>query len=52
MRLAIRAILAAALSLCAAIASAAPCAGFTDLDDGSPFCASVQWLRNQGITLG
>ena len=52
MRFAIRGIIAAALSLCPAIASAAPCAGFTDVDDGSPFCASVQWLRNQGITQG
>jgi hypothetical protein len=33
-------------------ASAAPCAGFTDVDDGSPFCENVQWIRNRGITLG
>jgi hypothetical protein len=35
-----------------AAAWAAPCAGFTDLDDSSPFCASVDWVKNQGITVG
>ncbi len=33
-------------------AASAPCAGFTDVDDASPFCASVTWLRNEGITTG
>jgi hypothetical protein len=33
-------------------AGAAPCAGFTDVDSTSPFCASVEWLKNQGITVG
>ncbi|HVF63172.1 MAG TPA: RHS repeat-associated core domain-containing protein [Casimicrobiaceae bacterium] len=33
-------------------AMAAPCAGFTDVDDTSPFCANIAWLKNRGITLG
>lgn len=31
---------------------AAPCAGFTDVQDTSAFCANVTWLRNRAITLG
>ena len=27
---------------------AAPCAGFTDVDDSSPFCVNVEWMRNRG----
>ena len=30
----------------------APCAGFTDVDDGSSFCVNVAWIKNRGITLG
>jgi Chaperone of endosialidase/S-layer homology domain len=33
-------------------ALAAPCAGFTDVDDTSPFCVNVAWMKNRGITLG
>lgn len=33
-------------------ATAAPCAGFTDVDDSSPFCVNVEWMKNRGITLG
>lgn len=36
-------------------ASAAPCAGFTDVDDtivGVPACQNVEWLKNRQITLG
>ena len=37
-------------------ALAAPCGGFTDVDDTNPatapFCANVQWLKNRAITLG
>lgn len=33
-------------------ALAAPCAGFTDVDDADPFCTSVAWMKNRGITLG
>jgi hypothetical protein len=32
--------------------NAAPCAGFTDVDDSSEFCANVEWLANRGITIG
>ena len=31
---------------------AAPCSGFTDIEDSHPFCPSVEWLRNRAITLG
>lgn len=33
-------------------AAAAPCAGFTDVDSASSFCASVEWIRNRGVTQG
>jgi hypothetical protein len=33
-------------------AVAAPCAGFTDVDDTSAFCPNVEWLKNRSITLG
>lgn len=33
-------------------ASAAPCAGFDDVQDSSGFCANVEWIRNRGVTLG
>lgn len=38
--------------LSAAAAHAAPCAGFADVDAADPFCASVAWLKNEGITRG
>ena len=49
-----------ALVVIAAAASpaavAAPCGGFTDVDDTNPaytaFCANVQWVKNRNITLG
>jgi hypothetical protein len=34
------------------VADAAPCAGFTDVDDSSEFCTNVEWLTNRGITIG
>ena len=34
------------------LANAAPCAGFDDVEDASPFCADVAWIANRGITLG
>ena len=51
---------AGAFALAAAAASpaavAAPCGGFTDVDDSNPgqapFCANVEWLKNRSITLG
>ena len=43
---------AAILSFAATSASAAPCAGFTDVDTSSTFCPNVEWIKNRGITLG
>jgi hypothetical protein len=43
---------AAVLASIALPALAAPCAGFTDVDDSSPFCANVAWIKNRGVTLG
>jgi hypothetical protein len=31
---------------------AAPCAGFVDVEDTSPFCPNVAWMKQNGITLG
>ena len=36
---------------------AAPCGGFTDVDDTNPamrwgFCADVAWIKNRGVTSG
>ena len=39
-------------SMAAADAAGAPCAGFLDVDFQSPFCPSVEWLRNRGVTTG
>lgn len=44
--------LGAALTLASTPTIGANCAGFNDLEDSSPFCSSVGWLKNQGITLG
>ena len=52
MRSARLALLTFLLALPVAPALALPCAGFTDVDDTSPFCPNVEWLRNRGITLG
>lgn len=46
------AVVAMAVVLVSAPLQAAPCAGFTDVDDASGFCASVAWMKNRGITLG
>ena len=43
---------AACALLVAPIATAAPCAGFTDVEDSSEFCRNVEWIRNRGVTLG
>lgn len=32
--------------------AAAPCAGFTDVDDASPFCGGVAWMANRQVTTG
>lgn len=47
-----RAALVSLLALIPTVAVAAPCAGFTDVDDSSSFCTSVAWMKNRGITLG
>ena len=44
--------LALVLALHASPSHAASCAGFTDVEDSSPFCNNVQWLKNRSITLG
>jgi hypothetical protein len=41
-----------ALGLAATPVLAAPCAGFADVADTDTACASVEWLRNRGITTG
>jgi hypothetical protein len=28
------------------------CTPFTDVDQASPFCPSVQWMKNRGVTVG
>jgi len=38
--------------LASGAAAAAPCAGFTDVDDTSSFCPNVEWLKNRQVTLG
>ena len=46
-------ILSLALSLAIAPAAlAAPCAGFSDVDDSSVFCVNVEWIKNRAVTLG
>jgi hypothetical protein len=42
----------AALAVVAAPAIAQNCVGFTDVPASSPFCPSVEWMKNRGITLG
>jgi hypothetical protein len=34
------------------LSMAAPCSGFTDVDDSSVFCPNVDWLKNRAVTLG
>jgi hypothetical protein len=46
---------ATAAFVTAPAAVAAPCAGFTDVDDtvvGATFCRYVEWLKNRAVTLG
>jgi len=33
-------------------ATAAPCAGFLDVDDSNALCVNVEWMKNRGITFG
>jgi hypothetical protein len=43
---------AATMALIAPASTAAPCAGFTDVDSTSPFCPNVEWIKNRSVTLG
>ena len=45
-------LVAGVLTLGCGAALAAPCAGFTDVQDTDPFCREVEWLKNRSITLG
>jgi uncharacterized protein len=47
-----RILLAVVVLAASPVGVAAPCAGFTDVSDTSPFCTNVEWLKNRGITLG
>jgi hypothetical protein len=51
-RLLAAASLAAFALLGAKVASAAPCTSLNDVDDSSPFCRNVEWLKNREITIG
>ena len=42
----------AAGALAAPLAAAQNCAGFTDVPASSPFCPSVEWMKNRAITTG
>jgi hypothetical protein len=42
----------AAGALAAPLAAAQNCAGFTDVPAASPFCPSVEWMKNRAITTG
>ena len=48
----LRHVLTAILMSIALPAVAAPCAGFTDVNDTDPFCPNVAWIKSRGITLG
>jgi hypothetical protein len=45
-------LLALGLACAAGPAFAQSCAGFSDVEASSPFCPSVEWLRNRGVTTG
>ena len=44
--------IATALGTHAGPAAAAPCSGFSDVDDTANYCSSVDWLKNRSVTLG
>jgi hypothetical protein len=48
----VAAVFGATLLSLSSSASAAPCAGFTDVDSTSTFCPNVEWLKNRKVTLG
>lgn len=45
-------VVACAAALAAGDALALACAGFTDVGLSDPFCPSVEWVRNRGVTVG
>jgi hypothetical protein len=45
-------VLAAAVAACSGAVSAAPCAGFTDVDSTDNFCPNVEWIKNRKVTFG
>ena len=47
-----RLVLLGLLALEAPTTLAAPCAGFTDVQDTDLFCTAVEWIRNRGVTVG
>ena len=44
--------IAAILACTSNAVMALPCAGFTDIEDTSPFCPNVEWLKNRAVTTG
>jgi hypothetical protein len=48
----IRSALALVLLSASVSVAAAPCAGFTDVEDTDAFCPNVTWIKNRTITLG
>ena len=52
LRIAMQAVGCGVLAFAALPSLAAPCAGFTDVQDNNAFCANVAWLKNRAITLG
>lgn len=44
--------IAVALFAAAPAVHAAPCADFLDVEDTSPFCQFVEWMKNRAVTLG
>lgn len=49
----VKAALGVCLWACASVATAAPCAGFTDVSDTDTlYCAAVTYLKNKAVTLG
>ena len=48
----VRTAFASILAMGPTSAVAAPCAGFSDVQDTDAFCTAVEWLRNRNVTLG
>ena len=52
MNIALRVAAALVFALFGHIATAAPCAGFIDVDSTHGFCKHVEWLKNRAVTMG